>query len=79
MSQLARWHFFVLQIYLQGDIIMNYYKPNQQQMTKKEALTDALRRQTNEMRQAKTPAQRCEIQKRYTAEKLSIMKNYPTK
>ncbi|MBR2498843.1 MAG: hypothetical protein IKB67_03935 [Clostridia bacterium] len=58
---------------------MNYYKSNQQPMTKKEALTDALRRQTNEMRQAKTPAQRCEIQKRYTAEKLSIMKNYPTR
>ena len=55
---------------------MDYRRNDGKPMSKQQAMNDALRRQTNELRSARTSAERCDIQRRYTAEKLNIMKNY---
>ena len=55
---------------------MNYQRRDGSQMSKQQALNDTLRRQNEELRYAKTSAERCAIQSRYTAEKKDIMRNY---
>lgn len=55
---------------------MNYQRRDGSRMTKNEAMSDTLRRQSQEMRNAKTSAEKCAIQGRYAAERQNIMKNY---
>ena len=55
---------------------MDYRRNDGKPMSKQQAMNDALRRQTNELRNASSSAERINIQKRYTAEKLDIMRNY---
>ena len=54
----------------------SYQRRDGSRMTKNEAMSDTLRRQSQEMRNAKTSAERCSIQGKYAAERQSIMKNY---
>ena len=54
----------------------SYQRRDGSKMTKNEAMSDTLRRQSQEMRNAKTSAEKCNIQSRYAAERQSIMKNY---
>ena len=55
---------------------MNYQRRDGSRMTKNEALSDTCRRQGQELKCAKTSAERCDIQRRYAAERQNIMKNY---
>ena len=55
---------------------MNYQRRDGSRMTKNEALSDACRRQGQELKYAKTSAERCDIQRRYAAERQNNMKNY---
>ena len=55
---------------------MNYTRRNGTPMSRQEAMNDTLRRQSQEMRNAKTSAEKCAIQGRYAAERQNIMKNY---
>ena len=55
---------------------MNYTRRNGTPMSKQEAMNDTCRRQNQELRKAKTSAERCDIQRRYAAERQNIMKNY---
>lgn len=57
-------------------ISMNYQRRDGSRMTKNEAMSDTCRRQGQELRNAKTSAERCDIQRRYAAERQNIMKNY---
>ena len=55
---------------------MNYQRRDSSQMSKQQAMNDTCRRQNQELRNAKTSAERCDIQRRYAAERQNIMKNY---
>ena len=57
-------------------ISMNYQRRDGSQMSKQQAMNDTSRRQNQELRNAKTSAERCDIQRRYAAERQNIMKNY---
>lgn len=54
----------------------DYLRRDGSRMTKNEALSDTCRRQGAELKNAKTSAQKCDIQRRYAAERQDIMKNY---
>ena len=62
--------------YLIGDLFMDYRRNNGTPMSRQEALNDTCRRQNQELRNSKTSAERCDIQRRYAAERQNIMKNY---
>ena len=53
-----------------------YQRRDGSRMTKNEAMSDTCRRQGQELKYAKTSAERCDIQRRYAAERQNIMKNY---
>jgi hypothetical protein len=64
-------------IYLLGRLfIMNYTRKDGTPMSKQQAMNDTCRRQNAEIRASKSSAERCDIQRRYAAERQSIMKNY---
>ena len=65
----------IVEIYLK-EIIMKYYKPNGRPMSKNEAMSDSLRRQTEGMRNARSQAERTAIYRSHAEERQNIMKNY---
>ena len=55
---------------------MTYYKPNGMPLTKNQAMSDSLRRQTEAMRGVKDPKLKMQIYAEYAAERQRIMKEY---
>ena len=55
---------------------MTYYKPTGMPLTKNQAMSDSLRRQTEAMRGVKDPKLKMQIYAEYAAERQRIMKEY---